>query len=116
MQGSDEQAAFEVARHLVEYGGYSGSRHTAIRALKRRLRDDDRGRVERMLDAAIGLLAAARSVVAENEASMWRAWEPSTLQLGAHDLGERLQRAVPQFSRDICDVAVAWVFYQHYLR
>ena len=47
---------------------------------------------------------------------MWRAWDAEKLQLADHSVGVQVRRAVPQFSQGVCDLAVAWVFYQYYLR
>jgi hypothetical protein len=116
LRRSEEHAAFDVARHLIEYGAYGGSHRTAVRALRRRLDAISAARAERLLYAAIDLLSTAKRVVAKHEASLWEAWNSETLQLAENAAGKSLRRAFPRFSQGTCDLAVAWVFYWHYLR
>lgn len=116
LTSSEEHAAFEVARHLVEYRGYAGSPATAIRALQRRLGGVSKSRATRLLELGVRLLEVSKKVVAERETEMWEVWDPRRLQIAGNRLGKEVRDALPQFSRRVCDLAVAWVFYQHYLR
>ena len=73
-------------------------------------------RGERLLDLGIQLLKVSKTVVAERTIEMWKGWNPGKFEITDNQAAKAVRDELPQFSQRACELAVAWVFYQHYLR
>jgi hypothetical protein len=105
--------AADVARFLVAFEAYRGSRATALRALRARAAGFSADEYETALDQAVAMFQAAIKVMARNQSVPQARYSEEEHGLGP--TAEEVARKHPGFPRPTYEWVVSWIHMYYHL-